>query len=109
LSIIGLLLEIVILLLGLPDEEMATLYISTICSAVFLGPIGGLFEESGFRGGASLITHSLLRLVLYRSQETPLNYARFLDHVVALRLLHKVGGGYIFIHRYLLEYFAANE
>jgi hypothetical protein len=31
---------------------------------------------------------------------------KFLDHCARLILLKKVGGGYIFIHRMLLEYFA---
>jgi hypothetical protein len=30
----------------------------------------------------------------------------FLDHCAKLVLLKKVGGGYIFIHRMLLDYFA---
>jgi hypothetical protein len=37
----------------------------------------------------------------------PWNYARFLDQAVAQRFLHRVGGGYIFSHRLLLEHFAA--
>ena len=32
---------------------------------------------------------------------------RFLDYAVKLVFLRKVGGGYIFIHRLLLEHFAA--
>ena len=40
----------------------------------------------------------------------PWNYARFLDYAAEeLNFLQKVGGGYIFVHRYLLEYFAAME
>ncbi|MEB3295717.1 MAG: hypothetical protein VKJ24_21415 [Synechococcales bacterium] len=37
------------------------------------------------------------------------NYARFLDHAVDRLFLQKVGGGYIFVHRMLLEHFAAME
>ena len=37
---------------------------------------------------------------------TPLNFIKFLDHCAKLIFLKKVGGGYIFIHRMLLEYFA---
>jgi hypothetical protein len=37
---------------------------------------------------------------------TPLNFIEFLDYCSRLVLLKKVGGGYIFIHRMLLEYFA---
>ena len=37
----------------------------------------------------------------------PLNYVCFLDYATARIFLRKVGGGYIFVHRMLLEYFAA--
>jgi len=37
----------------------------------------------------------------------PLNYARFLDYAAKRVLLRKVGGGYMFVHRLLLEHFAA--
>jgi len=37
---------------------------------------------------------------------TPFSFIKFLDHCAKLILLKKVGGGYIFIHRMLLEYFA---
>jgi hypothetical protein len=39
----------------------------------------------------------------------PLNLVRFLDHAISRILLRKVGGGYIFVHRMLLEYFASLE
>jgi serine/threonine protein kinase len=58
-------------------------------------------------GGFPLIQHLTLRLVLHRNKFIPQNYARFLDYAASLILMRKVGGGYIFIHRYLLEYFAA--
>jgi hypothetical protein len=47
-----------------------------------------------------------LRLILWLNAYTPLNFIKFLDHCAKLILLKKVGGGYIFIHRMLLEYFA---
>ena len=37
---------------------------------------------------------------------TPLNFIKFLDHCAKLIILKKVGGGYILIHRMLLDYFA---
>src|SRR4029077_4682644 len=36
----------------------------------------------------------------------PLNLVKFLDQSAKLIFLKKVGGGYIFIHRMLLDYFA---
>jgi hypothetical protein len=37
----------------------------------------------------------------------PWRYSRFLDYAAERILLRKVGGGYIFVHRLLLEYFAS--
>jgi hypothetical protein len=37
----------------------------------------------------------------------PWNYSRFLDYAAEHILLRKVGGGYLFVHRLLLEYFAS--
>jgi hypothetical protein len=58
------------------------------------------------RGGSAVIKHYALRLTLWINGYTPLNSIKFLDHCAKLILLKKVGGGYIFIHRMLLEYFA---
>jgi hypothetical protein len=45
-------------------------------------------------------------LLLWYSRSVPWNYARFLDYAAEHILLRKVGGGYIFTHRLLLEHFA---
>jgi hypothetical protein len=58
------------------------------------------------RGGSAVIKHYALRLILLLKGYTPLRFIDFLDHCARLILLKKVGGGYIFIHRMLLEYFA---
>jgi len=56
--------------------------------------------------GADVMKHCLLRLVLWLQRHIPWNYARFLDYATALIFLRKVGGGYIFVHRLILEHFA---
>ena len=58
------------------------------------------------RGGSAVIKHYALRLTLWLKTYTPLNFISFLDTCARLIFLKKVGGGYIFIHRMLLEYFA---
>ena len=58
------------------------------------------------RGGSAVIKHYSLRLILWLNGYTPLNFIKFLDHCAKLIFLKKVGGGYIFIHRMLLDYFA---
>ena len=60
-------------------------------------------------GGSASIRHFALRLMLYRMGHSPWNYARFLDHAADRLFLQKVGGGYIFVHRMLLEHFAEME
>jgi len=60
-------------------------------------------------GGLDFIRHFILRLLLWRDNKIPWNYVEFLDHCVDRILLQKVGGGYIFIHRMLMEYFAELE
>jgi eukaryotic-like serine/threonine-protein kinase len=68
---------------------------------LIIGVIGGLN-----RGGSAVIKHYALRLILWRSRHTPFNFVKFLDQCAKLILLKKVGGGYIFVHRMLLDYFA---
>jgi hypothetical protein len=58
------------------------------------------------RGGSAVIKHYALRLILWLNGCTPFRFVNFIDHCAKLVLLKKVGGGYIFIHRMLLEYFA---
>ena len=57
-------------------------------------------------GGLTCIQHVVLRIILNRNGHIPWNYARFLDYATERIFLHKVGGGYIFVHRLLLEHFA---
>jgi hypothetical protein len=58
------------------------------------------------QGGLSVIKHFALRLILWWKEYTPLNFVKFLDQCARLTFLKKVGGGYIFVQRMLLEYFA---
>jgi hypothetical protein len=58
-------------------------------------------------GGYACISHFALRFILWRSGDIPWNYGHFLDYCTERIFLRKVGGGYIFIHRMLMEYFAS--
>lgn len=62
-----------------------------------------------FFGGLAFIQHFILRSILCHNGHIPWNYVRFLDHAADLIFLRKVGGGYIFVHRLLMEYFASLE
>ena len=57
-------------------------------------------------GGYACISHFSLRLILWHTNVVPPLYVRFLNESVDRTLLHSVGGGYSFIHRLLLDWFA---
>jgi hypothetical protein len=57
--------------------------------------------------GKGLIQHFALRFMLARYQLLPLRLIPFLEYAVNLIFLRRVGGSYIFIHRLLMEHFAA--
>ncbi|KAB8140699.1 NACHT domain-containing protein [Chloroflexia bacterium SDU3-3] len=64
------------------------------------GLIGGLLY-----GGAAVIQHYTLRLLLVQSGAMPWDIAAMLDAAARRSLLRRVGGGWVFTHRMLLEYF----
>ncbi|MBA2392122.1 MAG: hypothetical protein H0V70_05185 [Ktedonobacteraceae bacterium] len=57
-------------------------------------------------GGNVVLEHYILRWYLWRSKVVPFTIVQFLDDATQHILLRKIGGGYIFVHRLLLEYFA---
>jgi hypothetical protein len=81
---------------------------------LLLGLIGGLSYGLSvgllaglLNGGLASFRHYVLRFLLWRAGAVPWRYVPFLDYAAECILLRKVGGGYIFIHRLLLEYFAS--
>jgi hypothetical protein len=72
--------------------------------ALSVGLLAGLLN-----GGLAALRHGVLRFLLWRAGAIPWNYPGFLDSAAECILLRKVGGGYIFVHRLLLEYFASLE
>jgi hypothetical protein len=75
---------------------------SALVAWVVVGMIGALAF-----GGYAVLSHIALRWILWRSGAVPLDYVRFLDYAVERVFLRKVGGGYIFVHRLLMEHFAS--
>ena len=57
-------------------------------------------------GGLNAAKHYVLRLLLAWYNHIPWRYSRFLDYATSRIFLRKGGGGYMFLHRALLEYFA---
>ncbi len=79
----------------------------SIYTGFALGLLGWLCGGGG--SGIVLIQHSILRFMLHRQGRISRNYAQFLDYAKDLRLLKKVGGGYVFYHRMLMEHFARKK
>lgn len=71
----------------------------------FYGLLTGWLKYGGFTS----LQHFILRLFLWTDRLSPWNYARFLDYATERIFLYKVGGGYMFIHRLPMEYFASLE
>jgi hypothetical protein len=85
-------------------------FIRNLGPALGLGLSGGLVGglAGGLAsGGDACLQHLTLRLILVRHSFAPWRYVAFLDYADERILLRKVGGGYIFIHRLLQDYFAS--
>ncbi|MEN8443649.1 MAG: NACHT domain-containing protein, partial [Cyanobacteria bacterium J06555_13] len=103
-----------------PNQGMWKSAHNALIGGLFLGLIGGLIGGLAYGllggliggligGGLASLRHFSLRFMLYCMGHAPWNYARFLDYATERLFLQKVGGGYIFIHRMLLEHFAQME
>jgi hypothetical protein len=88
------------LCLGLSFNWFIGFRVGLWCGLI-LGLIGGLIG-----GGTGCIRHAALRQKFYRLGYSPWNYVSFLDYATERLFLQKVGGGYIFVHRMLMEHFA---
>lgn len=82
--------------------------IGNLFQGINFGLMGG-FIAGLICGGFAYFRHFTLRLILTNLGNIPWNYARFLDYAADSLFLQKVGGGYIFVHRMLLEHFAQME
>jgi class 3 adenylate cyclase/DNA polymerase III delta prime subunit len=77
-----------------------------LCVGTITGLVWVARSQSVF-AGIAVIQHFVLRVILWANGCIPWNYARFLNYATNCILLQKVGGGYVFIHRSLLEHFTA--
>ncbi|MBV9258983.1 MAG: TIR domain-containing protein [Ktedonobacteraceae bacterium] len=95
-SLLIIAISVPFILLFIPLSKLEVILVATF----------SLTGALGF-GGLACIQHFVLRFLLWRSGQLPWNLPRFLDYAAERILLRKVGGGYIFIHRLLLDYFAS--
>jgi len=73
--------------------------------ALVIGLLVGLGAGLRHRG-ASYIRHRLLGALLHHDGLIPADLVGFLDYADSRILLRRAGGGYLFIHRLLQDYFA---
>jgi hypothetical protein len=58
-------------------------------------------------GGEACLQHFVLRFLLFWHGSVSWDYPAFFNVAAEYLFLRKVGGGYIFLHRMLMEYFEA--
>ena len=92
------------LLIGLLKILYEGLFVGLIAA-----PLTGLIFSLLFGGGLAIIQHYVLRTVFVINKFLPWRLIPFLDFCTDLIFLRRVGGGYIFIHRLLMEHFAAHN
>ncbi len=97
---------------GLAAAGLLAIVMSLATSLFWGGAFGALagvitgWIAAALYGVGSVLNHIWLRFWLVRLGRMPWAYSNFLDEAANRVLLHKVGGGYIFIHRLLQEHFA---
>ena len=77
----------------------------TLLEVTFQSLCFGVLAAS-WNGGFDVLKHLTLRFLLRRQNLIPRDLVAFLEHATRLVFLRKIGPGYIFIHRLLLEHFA---
>jgi hypothetical protein len=74
--------------------------------ALILGPSIGI-SAGLLAGGLFSVKHYTLRVLIWALGDGPVTYVAFLNESAGRLFLYRVGGGYMFIHRLLLDYFAS--
>lgn len=98
----------VLLIIGAPFPESPGGYLEWVLFGANLGLRFGLLVGLWY-GGLDLIYHFVLRSILALQHKMPWRIIAFLDTAAQHLYLRKVGGGYLFTHKLLLDYFAEQE
>lgn len=86
---------------------LAFVFVSSLQIASALALAISLWAIFVIGKGRALILYGFVRYELWRAKLVPKNYKHFLNNAVDLVLLRRVGNGFIFLHRYLRDYFDA--
>jgi hypothetical protein len=91
-----------------PKIELISEPSAILSYGLLLGLSGALLIYM-LTGGLAVLRHYTIRFLLWRSRAFPGSAPQFLDDATARFLLRRVGGGYSFTHRLLLDHFADEE
>ncbi|GKS59862.1 hypothetical protein YTPLAS18_33980 [Nitrospira sp.] len=83
------------------SDKEKSLHIIPLLEWLFLVVTVGLWQST------PALRHYVLRAILYCQGHLPPHFVSFLDYAAGLIFLQKVGGGYVFIHRLVMEHFAS--
>ncbi|MFO7678530.1 MAG: NACHT domain-containing protein [Chloroflexota bacterium] len=92
-------------ILGLTMTVITAVLWQNAALGVIAGILSALVSLFMF-GGGNVANHYFLRLLLSLTKDLPGDLADFLEFCVDRVFLHRVGGGYLFIHQEIQEYFA---
>lgn len=81
------------------SEPFSILLLVLLVFGSLIGLVGGLIF-----GGYACVQHLVLRLLLRLHGHMPRHLGEFLDYASSLIFLRKVGGGYIFVNRILMDH-----
>ena len=101
----ALLFGLLLMLLSVPFRIQGDQLLSIGLFGGRLGMVVGLIGWSKFGGGA-VLQHYTLRILIAISHILPFHLIPLFNYCTHLIFLHRVGGGYIFVHRLLMEHFA---
>jgi len=106
--VFGIVEGIISVLMGISVVALSENLLIGVIAVLFLSVVGLIMLIIPFLvyGGLDTIKHITVRFLLSRSEHLPWNLSSFLDYASDKVFLYKVGGGYIFIHRLLMEHFA---
>jgi hypothetical protein len=86
--------------------QLGYAFLDGMADGLALGTAFGLAFGPINRGTEFIVQHFVLRQLLYLNGKLPQRFTNFLNYATSLILMRRVGGGYIFLHRSLLEYFS---
>lgn len=87
------------------DGNSSNPLIEALAVGAIMGVLIGI-SAALVAGGATSLQHYLLRCLLARSGALPWRVQHFLDYATERAFLSRIGGGYMFYHRLLMEHLA---